>query len=92
MAERAKRMAQKFEQARDALATACHAAVPRCAASCRGVRAAACPRGWSVGVCVSGVCCAQIGRLERQLMELTDMREKEWIVPLPPVRRLRRAL
>jgi hypothetical protein len=43
-------------------------------------------------VCVSGVCCAQIGRLERQLMELTDMREKEWIVPLPPVRRLRRAL
>ena len=90
MAERAKRMAQKFEQARDAPAPA----TPPCPLRriCRGVRDAACPRGWSVGVCVSGVCCAQIGRLERQLMELTDMREKEWIVPLPPVRRIRRAL
>ena len=92
MAERAKRMAQKFEQARDAAAPACHAAVPAAphpAVVCALLRALA---AGSVGVCVSGVCCAQIGRLERQLMELTDMREKEWIVPLPPVRRLRRAL
>jgi hypothetical protein len=47
MAERAKRMAQKFEQARDAAAPACHAAVPRCAASavvCAMLRALAAGR------------------------------------------------